>query len=125
MKRRWSTSPTIQTAQGRGDIASWRRLSSRSVRRQFSASSLLSGTSLILSPSQIRTYSTPWLLVLRPHGIQDGRVPSRSFELASSDTYKAESQESSSTPMKKTKLKTMDLFSFNCCLLVLAITFTL
>ena len=64
---------------------------------QFSASSLLSGTSLILSLSQIRTGSTPWLLVLRSHGIRFGRAPSRSFELTSSDTYRAESQEASST----------------------------
>ena len=99
MKRpsKWSTSPTIQTAQGRGDIASWRRPRSKGVRIQFSASSLLSGTSLILSPSQIRTDSTPWFLVLRPHGIRDGRAPSRSFGLTSSDTYRAESQETSST----------------------------
>ena len=88
MKRpsRWSTSPTIQTAQGRGDIASWRRPRSRSVRSQFSASSLLSGTSLIISLSQTRTGSTPWILVLRPDGIRVRRVPSRSFELTLSDT---------------------------------------
>ena len=103
MKRpsRWSTSPTIQTAQGRGDIASWRRQRSRSVRSQFSASSLLSGTSLILSPSHIRTGSTPWLLVLRPHGIQDGRASSKSFELTSLDTYIVESQEASSTLLRR------------------------
>ena len=109
MKRRprWSTSPTIQTAQGRGDIA---RPMSRSVRSQFSAFSLLSGTSLTLSLSQIRTGSTPWLLVLRPHEIRDGRAPSRSFEPTSSDTDRAESGELGSffNLIKKTKRKTME-----------------
>ena len=66
------------------------------MRSQFSASLLLSGTSLILSLSQIRTGSTPWLLVLCSHGIRVGRAPSRSSELTSSDTYRAESQEASS-----------------------------
>ena len=83
MKRpsRWSILSTIQTAQGRGDIASCRRPRSRSVMCQLNASSLLSVTSLILSPSRMRTGSTPWLLVLCPHGIRDGRAPSRSFRI--------------------------------------------
>ena len=57
--------------------------------------------SLILSLSQIRTDSTPWLLVLRPHGIRVGRAPNRSFELTSLDTHRAENQEASSTLSRK------------------------
>ena len=65
MKRpsRWSTSPTIQTAQGTLQAGEAEvKKSEESVQRV----SLLSGASLILSPSQIRTRSTSWLLVLHP-----------------------------------------------------------
>ena len=135
MKRpsRWSTSSTIQTAQGRGDIASWRRPRSRRVRSQYSASSLMSATSLILSPSHKRSGSTPWLLVLLSPCKSRWTCPEQKLwakllKLTSSDTYRAESHETQYHGDLKQEghphiipgkgnhvFQYRDLFCFNCC----------
>jgi len=92
---------TIQIAQRWGDIESWKRPKWIRLRSQFSMSSLLSGTSLILSLSQIRARSTPWLLMLLSPSwrwtCSKQKLWARLLKLISSDTYRAESQAASST----------------------------
>ena len=69
---------------------------------QFSSSLLLSRTSLIISPSQIRTSSAPWFLVLPSPWksrwtCSERKLCAGLLKLTSSDTYRAESQDVSST----------------------------
>ena len=61
------------------------------MRSQFSASSLLSATSLILSLSQTRTDSTPWLLVLPGFCVVvDGGRQESSLEDGTSESLRLE-----------------------------------